>query len=266
MSTPAPSEPLAPRRVPANRRIWIVLAVVVGGLVVANLVAQGLDRAVGGGQPGGAVGLVLRHRAGRSRRVRVASVALRPRGRAATRTGRRRPARRPDTTAFVLEPSVLTANDAEALLQFVTAGGRLVIGGESPFYLHDLADAPPEWQGNGSDLVDRGRPGRSATCTTSRPRRSARGRRPDAAHRSSAPHDASLLTARSRSGEGEIYYLADASPLENAFLGSGDNAAFALALAGDAGRPVAFPEGAHGYGASRGTRRTPATAGRSRSC
>jgi hypothetical protein len=38
------------------RRVWIVIAVVVGGLVVLNLIAAGLDRAVGGNQPGGTPG------------------------------------------------------------------------------------------------------------------------------------------------------------------------------------------------------------------
>ncbi|MDP9335811.1 MAG: hypothetical protein M3Q30_21240, partial [Actinomycetota bacterium] len=57
---------------------------------------------------------------------------------------------------------------------------------------------------------------------------------------------------RDQVGRGEMYFLADVSPLENAFLATGDNAAFGLALAGDAGRPVVFAEGVHGYGASRG--------------
>jgi hypothetical protein len=60
------------------------------------------------------------------------------------------------------------------------------------------------------------------------------------------------LLTREAVGRGEIFFLADASPLENLYLGNADNAAFALALAGDAGRPVVFPEGVHGYGASRG--------------
>ena len=47
-------------------------------------------------------------------------------------------------------------------------------------------------------------------------------------------------------------FLADASPLENEYLGSADNAAFALALAGADGRPVVFAEGVHGFGTRRG--------------
>jgi len=62
--------------------------------------------------------------------------------------------------------------------------------------------------------------------------------------------DPSLLT-HEQLGRGEIFFLADASPLENAYLSTGDNAAFGLELAG-AGRSVVFTEGVHGYGRSRG--------------
>ncbi len=65
------------------------------------------------------------------------------------------------------------------------------------------------------------------------------------------PRGAALLTL-DRVGRGEILFLADVSPLENGYLGTGDNAAFALALAGDARRPVVFAEGVHGFGSSRG--------------
>ena len=42
--------------------------------------------------------------------------------------------------------------------------------------------------------------------------------------------------------------LASSSPLQNAFLGDADNAAFALDVAGGAGRAVVFDEYAHGFG------------------
>jgi len=63
--------------------------------------------------------------------------------------------------------------------------------------------------------------------------------------------DAALLTF-DRVGSGGIFFLADTSPLTNAYLASADNAAFALGLAGDAERPVVFAEGVHGYGEKRG--------------
>lgn len=51
-------------------------------------------------------------------------------------------------------------------------------------------------------------------------------------------------------GEGRVVALADAGPLQNVSLGQADNAAFALAAAGDRDRPVVFVESVHGYGAS----------------
>jgi Domain of unknown function (DUF4350) len=55
-----------------------------------------------------------------------------------------------------------------------------------------------------------------------------------------------------RLGRGSVHLLADSSPLQNRLLGSGDNAAFGLALAGPRNRPVEFLESYHGYGAGSG--------------
>ena len=63
--------------------------------------------------------------------------------------------------------------------------------------------------------------------------------------------DTALLT-EDTVGRGSIYFLADPSPIENAYLADADNAAFALGLAGAAPRPVEFIEGVHGYGEKRG--------------
>ena len=63
--------------------------------------------------------------------------------------------------------------------------------------------------------------------------------------------DSALLT-QENVGLGEIYFLADTSPLENNYLGRADNAAFALGLAGARARPVSFAEGTHGFGQTRG--------------
>jgi hypothetical protein len=237
------------RSAPRVRRTWLAVAIVVGGLIAVDVLAQGLDRAVGGNQPGGATG---------------SSFATAPRGLAAlgsllshydhpVESVRGSVAHRPpppDATAFVLEPLELTADDDAALLQFVTAGGRLVVGGASPFYLRSLSDAPPHWQAAGStswteidpslgtvrDIEGAGVGSWSASGNG----RALVGRA-----------DAALLT-QDHVGRGEILFLADASPLENAYLAAADNAALGLALAGDPGRPVVFPEGVHGYGASRG--------------
>jgi hypothetical protein len=232
-----------------TRRIWIGIAIVIGGIVVVNLVAQGLDNAVGGNQPGGATG---------------SSYATAPEGLAAFgsllakydhNVGRQRGAIAEavlpsDATVFVLEPTSLTVDETAALLQFVTAGGRLVVGGRSPFFVRGLSDNAPEWQvagntrwtntdaalGNVHDIEGAGdgswsSAGRGTTVV--------------------GTEGSSLLT-RAPVGRGEIFFLADVSPIENDYLAAVDNAAFGLALAGDANRPVVFAEGVHGYGSSRG--------------
>ncbi|HEY5077459.1 MAG TPA: DUF4350 domain-containing protein [Acidimicrobiia bacterium] len=238
------------RSTSAVRRRWIAVAIVVGGLVVVDLLAQGLDRAVGGDQPGGATGSsyataadglaayssLLSHYHYGVERQRGSIAHQQP------------PA---DATVFVLEPSDLTVDGAATLLQFVTAGGRLVVGGESPFYLRNLRDTAPQWQaagttswteidsslGNVRDIEGTG----VGSWSSSGSGRALVGR------------DGFALLTRDQVGRGEIFFLADASPLENASLATADNAAFGLALAGgDARRPVVFAEGVHGYGASRG--------------
>ncbi|MCU1468332.1 MAG: hypothetical protein JWM72_4260 [Actinomycetia bacterium] len=225
------------------------MVVVVAGVILVNLVAQGLDRAVGGDQPGGVAG---------------SSYATAPEGLAAygtllARYGHRVESQRgdigpntlpSDATVFILEPSGLTDDDAAALLQFVAAGGRLVVGGSSPFYLDQLRDAPPRWEITG----DRSWTQIDPAFATVREIDGA-GLGSWSASGSGRPLvgvDSFALLTRESVGRGDIYFLADPSPLENAYLDTADNAAFALALAGDAGRPVVFPEGVHGYGASRG--------------
>ena len=54
--------------------------------------------------------------------------------------------------------------------------------------------------------------------------------------------------------------LADAAPLYNDALARADNAAFALAAAGGADRPVVFLETVHGYGEATGLAALPARA------
>src|SRR5262249_25459530 len=113
-------------------------------IVVLNLLASGLDRAVGGNEPSGA---------------NDSSYATAPRGTAAFSSLLSRYDHRvvhlrgalsdrdlsPHDTVVVLEPEGLTRDDAGALLQFVTNGGRLVIGGSAPYYLRNLRDRPPHW-------------------------------------------------------------------------------------------------------------------------
>jgi hypothetical protein len=222
---------------------------IVGGIVVLNLLAQGLDRAVGGSQPTGTPAssyatrddglaayaslLAHFHHAVTQQRGSIGRSAL-PR----------------HCTLIVVEPTVLTGDDAATLLDFVAAGGRLVIGGHQPFYLRNLRDAPPTW----SELapahwveIDSALGNITSVETASEGAWTAFG--------TSSPlvrdGDRALVTI-DHVGAGDILFLADPSPLENAYLARADNAAFAVALVGDPNRPVVFAEGVHGYGESRG--------------
>lgn len=53
-------------------------------------------------------------------------------------------------------------------------------------------------------------------------------------------------------GRGRMVAVADAGPWQNRLLDRADNAAFALGAVGEQGRPVAFAEAPHGYGAAKG--------------
>ncbi len=235
-------------RAKSERRLWIGLAVVVAGVIVVNILAQGVDRAVGGDKPGGATGSSYATAPGglaalASLLAHYDHEVTRDRGSIA---GNPLPL---DSTVFLIEPDALTRDDSSFLLQFVAAGGRLVVGGQSPFYLHNLSDNPPTWQSEGTTVW-------SSTAGSLGGVREIDGAG-NGSWASTGAGDAVVgigngaLLTRQTVGRGEIDFLADASPLENAYLASADNAAFALALAGDV-RPVVFPEGIHGYGAQRG--------------
>jgi hypothetical protein len=65
-------------------------------------------------------------------------------------------------------------------------------------------------------------------------------------------HGHGRILVTGRVGRGTVQLLRDSSPLQNRLLGSGDNAAFGLALAGPRDRPVEFLESYHGYGTGSG--------------
>ena len=231
----------------AARRVVIAIAVVIGGLIVLNLLAQALDRAVGGSAPSGVTGssyatndeglaayATLLHRFDHAVSVQRGAFADHP----------------PDSgsTVVVIEPQALTNDDSAALLDFVTQGGRLVIGGTEPFYLRSLRDRPPRWSPDGDTTWTDVDPALTGVHTIT-----AAGTGsftdPGSGTVLVGTTDNALATS-DRVGSGEIIFLADASPIENAYLAEADNAAFGLALAGN--RPVVFAEGIHGYGATRG--------------
>jgi Domain of unknown function (DUF4350) len=160
-------------------------------------------------------------------------------------------------TVVLLEPDRVSDEDARELRRFVQGGGRLVAGGADPTWLAGLLDRPPTWSPAGLGAAEPVAPvaevdGLASVAAAGGGSWSDTGEALPAL----AGEDAALL-AVAGPGEGRLLLLADASVLQNRLLGSADNAALGLALAGEEGRPVAFVESVHGYGSATGLRAIP---------
>jgi Domain of unknown function (DUF4350) len=156
----------------------------------------------------------------------------------------------PDTnaTVFLIDPVELDPAEADHLLTFVLDGGRLVVGGPYPFYLDRYSSRPPDWRPAGRDTWDAadfdpdlgtiatanegefGDPGAGTIVVGSR---------------------TSSLITREQRGAGEVTFIADPTFMTNDLIGSADNAALVVELAGERAR-VLFIEGVHGVEAQRG--------------
>jgi hypothetical protein len=158
----------------------------------------------------------------------------------------------PRSTVIVLGADSLSQAAGRNLNRFVTAGGRLVIGGGNPAAtLPALLPQPPGWIDSGSILIKRVAllpevTGVSIVRTAG-----------DGAW-TSVTGTVALSGARGpellavNAGRGQIDLLADAAPVENRLLASADNAQLALNLAGPPATPVIFAEALHGYGEATG--------------
>jgi Domain of unknown function (DUF4350) len=211
-----------------SRRWRVVLAVV--ALVVVVNVALRFVGTLTGGTPGG---------------PRSSSYATSSRGDAAYaellgRVGhpveqvRELPHEAPPSaagTVFLLDPAEIKPEDLAALRTFVHAGGRLVAAGLSPRAVRGLVSSAPRRAPGSRRVRVQGLEVRTDGVATWRPQ--------------------GFLDVE-RAGGGSVYLLADSSPLQNRLLGSADDAALGLALAGPRGRPVEFLESYHGYGAGSG--------------
>jgi hypothetical protein len=161
-----------------------------------------------------------------------------------------------DGTVVVLDPDQFSSGQALALRRFAERGGRVIAGGLDPGSWLDVLNPPPRWSAGGDEavrvLVPSAVTGAAVNVRTageghwSSPR--------DAVPVVGAPGRPVVVIRRV--GNGEIVLVADPSPLQNRLLAQADNAALALALAGDG--PLVFVEGVHGYGTTTGLAALPA--------
>jgi len=208
---------------------WRIALAVVAVIVAANLLLRFVGT-VTGGTPGGPRSSSY----ATSHHGTAAYAELLGRAGHSVEQVRKLPHQSPPTagaTVFLLDPPGVRAADLQALRAFVRGGGRLVAAGLSPEAMREFVfRAPQRVPGSQRVRVD------GLEVQT------------DAA---SVWRDEGLVAER-QVGRGTVAFLADSSPLQNRLLGAADNAAFGLALAGAANRPVEFLESYHGYGTGSG--------------
>jgi hypothetical protein len=239
-----------------SSRAWAVVGVVVGAVLLWNLVALALDKATG--NPGGPVSSSY---ATAAEGLAAYFDLLRRSGHPVSRL-RDRPAQArldPASTVVLLDPVSVSRADAAALRRFVEAGGRLVAGGAgADLWVGAILDHPPSSSPGGPPSVEPIAPveelaGVSAVRAEGSSSWADAGEALPVLGGSSGT---ALLVVASQ-GRGRTDLLADASPLQNRLLGTADNAALGVGLAGPASRPVRFVESVHGYGESSGLRAIP---------
>jgi hypothetical protein len=154
----------------------------------------------------------------------------------------------PNDTAVVLG-QIPAGGERRALRAFVRDGGRLVTGGpEAESFLRSIV-ADLRWHADGHRRL------RVAQPTVEGLRAVDAAGLGSWSGASGSPlfsGDARDAGFELRYGEGTLVALADPSPLMNGLLAKADNAAFAVQVAGEDARPVAFAENGHGYGLSDG--------------
>jgi hypothetical protein len=157
-----------------------------------------------------------------------------------------------DRTLVVLDPDVMEPEEARAIGAWVRSGGRLVAGGAGDAsWLDEVLDAPPTWEDGGGTRRRTLVPAPETTGVTEVVSGGGGWHDLGGTLPLIGPADGPLLVT-TRSGEGDVALLADATPLTNQRLDDADGAALGIALAGGQKRTVAFLETVHGYGVSRG--------------
>jgi hypothetical protein len=219
------------------------------GFVIALNVVLALLHSVTGGTPGGPAS--SSYSTGPAGVAAYASLLARD-GHVVRRV-RAVPARAaldPSTTVVLLAPDgPVAAADRSALRRFVKAGGRLLVGGPTGSWLGRIIRDPPQWSPTPASSLEPLAPLPELTGI----------RNVEATGRGSweagsalpvlGDGDRALLSVDDVGG-GRVLLLANVAPLQNHLLDHGDDAALGLALAGPPGRPIAFLEAYHGYGAA----------------
>jgi hypothetical protein len=161
-----------------------------------------------------------------------------------------------DGTVVMLDPDEFSRGQARALRRFAERGGRVIAGGLEPGEWMSGFGAIPQWERGGAEgarvVVPSGATGAARTLRTAGEGHWRAGR--DALPIVSGANGPIVLLRPV--GTGEIALVADPSPLQNRLLDEADNAALALALAGNG--PLVFVEGPHGYGNATGLAALPA--------
>ena len=242
---------------PATRALVAIVALVVG----LNLVTAGVTVVTGGSGPGGPTSSSYAT-AGDGLAAYAELLARRGHPVERVRTSLDDATLDPGSTLVLADPAGVTGEEAQALAGFVAAGGRLVAAGrDAAPVLAGLPGGGPAWDDAG---VRTARPlvpvPEVAGVTTVESAGGGSWRQAGGSLPLLGDGDRLLATVAT-AGAGRVVALADASPLQNRLLARADNAAFALAIAGDgppsgtagAGRrPVAFAEAHHGYGQRTG--------------
>jgi hypothetical protein len=157
----------------------------------------------------------------------------------------------PRGTVILFDAPALATDEANRLLAFVSDGGRLVVGGADPPFLGRLLRNPPAWgsvrraRWSVDDPREFGRVSEVATASEGA------WTYPGSTTVRVGDQGESLLTEM-HLGFGSMVFVADTTPFNNFLIGSADNAAFAVAVAGSQSEPIVFAEGVHGYEGATG--------------